>query len=222
MKITVLTPSIGTIELGKAVDSVARQTRNVGVEHIVVADGRKHESNVSRIAMGGWQGIGSTPRIYSIPHNTGANGWNGHKIYAHFSQLLDTDYLFLLDEDNWFEPNHIETLLPIAQEYGYAWSLRNVYTKSGEYIGVDRKESIGKSLMPNADYALVDTSCWCLRRDQIPYLSYFLTPWSGDRTFTQIMISKYIDITQASSGLATMNYRSPDHLTQFFTNICTP
>ena len=222
--VTVLTPTIATETLANAVRSVANQkvSHYVDIRHIVVADGKRYENSARDIAMKAWEGRGSTPRVFSIPDNTGAGGWNGHKIYAHYAQLLDTDYLFLLDEDNWFEPNHIDTLLPIAQQYGYAWSLRNVYTKSDEYIGVDRKESIGKSLMPNADYALVDTSCWCLRRDQIPYLSYFLTPWSGDRTFTQIMIDKYTDITQASSGLATMNYRSPDHLIGHFSNVCEP
>lgn len=220
MKINVLTPTIGTLGLSQAVESVARQT-HANVEHIVVSDGKRYESEVRKIAMNGWPGIGFTPRIYSIPHNTGANGWNGHKIYAYYSQLLDCDYLLLLDEDNAYEPEHVETLIPIAERLGYAWSLRKVYDKAGNYIGVDTGESIGLHLN-GAGYALVDTSCWCLRRDRIHRLFHFLEPWSGDRKFTEAMIRLNGGIQAGCSGKATMLYSAPDHLIDHFKKVCEP
>jgi glycosyltransferase involved in cell wall biosynthesis len=220
MKITVLTPSIGTPDLSNAVESVARQT-HTDVMHIVIADGKRYESDTRKFAMNGWKGISSTPRIYSIPHNTGANGWNGHKIYAHFSQLLDCDYLLLLDEDNAFEPDHVETLIPIAERHGYAWSLRKVYDKAGNYIGTDTGESIGLHL-DGSGYALVDTSCWCLRRDEIPMLRHFLEPWSGDRRFTEAMIARHEGIQAGCTGKATMLYSAPDHLIEHFRKVCEP
>lgn len=229
MKITVLTPSIGTPELARAVDSVARQTRHVEVEHIVVADGRKHESNVRRIAMGGWPGISSTPRVYSIPVNTGANQWNGHRIYAHFSQLLvDTHILFLLDEDNAYEPEHIETLAPIAERHGFAWSRRKVFLPNGEYLGIDKHESVGKYVQLNKiaddvyapEYALVDTSCWAIRRDNFHHLAAFLEPRTGDRRFTEHMIKTFEGIEKGDSGSATVKYYAPENLKHFFAEMC--
>lgn len=229
MKITVLTPSIGTPELARAVDSVARQTRHAEVEHIVVADGRKHESNVRRVAMSGWHGISSTPRVYSIPVNTGANQWNGHRIYAHFSQLLvDTDILFLLDEDNAYEPEHIETLAPIAEKHGFAWSSRKVFLPNGEYLGVDKHESVGRHVFMTkiADsvsapsYALVDTSCWAIRRDNFHHLAAFLEPRTGDRRFTEHMINTFGDIQNTHSGNATLRYYAHENLEHFFRVIC--
>jgi len=220
MKITVLTPSIGTPDLSNAVESVARQT-HTDVMHIVIADGKRYESEVRKFGMKGWPGIGFTPRFYSIPHNTGANGWNGHKIYAYFSQLLDCDFLLLLDEDNAFEPDHVETLIPIAERHGYAWSLRKVYDKGGNYIGTDTGESIGLHL-DGAGYALVDTSCWCLRRDEIPMLRHFLEPWSGDRRFTEAMITRHEGIQAGCTGKATMLYSAPDHLIEHFRKVCEP
>src|SRR5690606_13587049 len=98
-------------------------------------------------------------------------------------------------------------------------SMRKVYTKSGEYLGVDTKESVG-TVLGGGQYALVDTSCWCLRRDQIPMLSRFLEPWSGDRRFTEAMIIKHNGIQQGSSGLATMNYYAPDNLIDHFKQVC--
>jgi hypothetical protein len=217
MNITVLTPSIGTPELKRCAHSVSVQT--VTPRHIVVADGKKYHADVTKQAMAGWEGDGLTPRIFAIPDNTGANGWNGHKIYAHYSQLLDCDYLFLLDEDNTYQPDHIESLIPIAKEHGYAWSLRNVFTKDGQYLGVDMGESVGLH-RDDLGYALVDTSCWCLRKDQIPYLNFFLEPWSGDRIFTSVMIEKHGGIQNGRSNLATVNYYAPDHLIQHFKSVC--
>jgi hypothetical protein len=222
MNITVLTPTIGTKDLERCVNSVSTQTINNthSVRHLVVADGKQYLADATKYAMKGWQGEGLTPRIYAIPDNTGANGWNGHKIYAHFAQLIDCDYLFLLDEDNTFQPNHIETLLPIAEKHGFAWSMRNVFTKEGEYLGVDKGESIGLHL-DGAGYELVDTSCWCLRKDMIYMLLYFLEPWSGDRIFTKVMIKKHNSIQQACSNKATMNYYAPNNLKDFFKQVCT-
>lgn len=222
--VTILTPTIATDALANAVRSVARQQPVPGVDirHIVVADGKRYENAARDIAIKAWEGVGHTPKVYSIPDNTGANGWNGHKIYAHYAQLLDADYLCLLDEDNTFEPEHVATLLPIAEKHGFAWSLRTVYTKGGERLGVDRAESIGKWIQhpDHAPYILVDTSCWMLRRDFVAHLAHFLEPWSGDRRFTRHMASMAPDLQPMCSGLATMNYTSPDHLRGFFKAIC--
>lgn len=222
---TVLTPTIATDALANAVRSVARQQPIPGVDirHIVVADGKRYENAAKDIALKAWEGVGHTPKVYSIPDNTGAGGWNGHKIYAHYAQLLDTDYLCLLDEDNTFEPEHVASLLPIAEQHGFAWSLRAVYTKGGERLGVDRAESVGKWIQhpDHAPYILVDTSCWMLRRDMVRHLGHFLEPWSGDRRFTKHMNMMHETLATTCSGLATMNYTAPDHLRGFFKAICT-
>src|SRR5690606_15105069 len=98
------------------------------LRHMIVVDGSRFIDDFDSICSKLPNGL-----TYNfLPDNTGAGGWNGHKIYAHFAQLLDTDYLFLLDEDNTFDPNHIASLLPIAEKHGFAWSMRKVYTKSGE------------------------------------------------------------------------------------------
>jgi hypothetical protein len=224
-KITVLTPTIATDTLANAVRSVAKQkvAHDIDLRHIIVADGKRYENAARDIALKSWEGIGNTPKVYAVPDNTGANGWNGHKIYAYYAQLLDTDYLCLLDEDNTFEPDHVASLLPIAERHGMAWSLRTVYTKGGERLGVDRAESIGKWVQPEngMPYILVDTSCWMLARHRVQYLSHFLEPWSGDRRFTRHMTNISADLQPMASGLPTMNYYAPDHLRGFFKHICT-
>lgn len=223
MDITVLTPSIGTTDLARAVESVGAQTINKkhSVRHLVVADGKKYLADVTKYAMKGWKGEGLTPRVYSLPDNTGGGGWYGHRIYAYYSQLLECDYLFLLDEDNSYDENHIESLIPIAEKHGFAWSLRKVYDKNGEYIGIDREESIGVHLNTH-DYALVDTSAWCFRADTIPMLTNICGQWGADRQLTKAMLTKYGSLVQACSDMVTLNYFSPDHLLDYFNQICTP
>ena len=216
MTVTVLTPSVGTPQLAEAVYSVSQQTHPV--RHIVVADGRKHLSEVTKQAMKGWQGDNHTPKIYALPDNTGRNGYNGHKIYAYFAQLLDTDYLCLLDEDNTYDPDHVASLYDIAVKHGYAYSLRKVYDKQGQFICYDTFESIGKYLSDG--YILVDTSSWMLRRDFIKYLSHFDVPLIGDRPFTEAMhnisAGMGMSLPDTCTGLHTLNYFADKHTLQFF------
>jgi hypothetical protein len=223
--VTVLTPTIATQTLANAVKSVANQkvAHDIEIRHVVVADGKRYENSARDISIKAWEGTGAIARVSSIPDNTGANGWNGHKIYAHYAQLLDSDYICLLDEDNTFEPNHIASLLPIAEEHGYAWSMRNVQSITGEPYGIDTKESIGTWVEPSEGdpYILVDTSCWMLRRSHVKHLIHFLQPWCGDRTFTAYMHSIANNLAPMCSGIATMNYTAPDRLQTFFKNICT-
>lgn len=214
--ITVITPTTGTKALSKAVASVANQT--IKVRHVIVADGKQYMDDVLREVMNGWDGKFPAPDVCCIPDNTGKDAWNGHKIYAHYSQLIDTDYLCFLDEDNTFDPNHCESLLERAKQYGFAWSYRNIYLE-GEYIGKDIKESVGTPHY--VGYSLVDTSCWMFSRDNIKLLNAILTQWSGDRDLTKRFLHEYEGtFYSACTGQHTMNYNAPQSKQHFYRSIC--
>jgi len=214
--ITVITPTIGTKHLQRAIRSVRAQT--VPCRHIIVADGSKHYQDVLFQAHEAWDGTTPAPEVYCIPDNTGKDKWNGHKIYAHFSQLLDTDFLALLDEDNEFLPNHCESLHERADKYGFAWSYRNIYLGS-EYVGKDVMESIGSATL--IGYDLVDTSSWMFRRDQFDLLHAILVPWSGDRNLTSQVRGFLADkFYSACTGQHTMNYYAPLDKAEFYREIC--
>jgi glycosyltransferase involved in cell wall biosynthesis len=214
--ITVLTPSIGTKYLSRAVASVRNQT--TPVRHVIVADGKQHLKAVLSEATKGWDGKHPEPEVCWIPDNTGRDKWNGHKIYAHYSQLLDTDYLCLLDEDNTFEPEHCESLLERAKKYGFAWSYRNVFL-GDNYIGKDVRESIGNQTF--VGYNLVDTSCWMFARPNFHLIQAILTQWSGDRDLTNRVIHEYEGIFYpACTGQHTLNYYAPQDKSDFYRRIC--
>lgn len=188
------------------------------VRHVIVADGKQHLKDVLREATKGWDGKHPEPEVCWIPDNTGKDKWNGHKIYAHYSQLLDTDYLCLLDEDNTFEPEHCESLLERARKYGFAWSYRKVFL-GDNYIGKDVRESIGSQAF--VGYNLVDTSCWMFARNNFKLLRGILTPWSGDRDLTNLVIHENEGIFySACTGQHTMNYNAPLDKAEFYRRIC--
>ena len=212
-RITILTPTIGSEKLARCVNSVSEQKIPLATElrHLLVIDGRDYIQNTLDILK---KSNGYYARIASLIDNTGKNKWNGHRIYAHYSQLIDCDYLALLDEDNDINQNHIASLLPIAKQHGYAYSLRKLYDKQGNYLGVDNFESTGKH--NNFGYTLIDTNCWMLRRDHIHHLFHFDWQWLGDRMFTKHMQSIKHDLTVACSGQATVNYYVPDNTLKFY------
>lgn len=213
MNVTVLTPSIGTPKLLNAIESVAMQT--VPVRHLVVADGKQHLSKVEFYA----NGAETLPEIAWLPDNTGQPDWYGHRIYANYSQLLDTDFLFLLDEDNEYLPNHVETMLERAIRFGFAWSYRHI--RCGHFYGKDTKESIGvPGQHPSVNYRLIDTSCWAFSREKLHRLRHINHRWGADRRLTEAMFSTEDAFHSACTGQHTMIYNAPEKNISFYKEIC--
>lgn len=212
--ITVITPSIGTPQLRRAIESVAKQT--IPVRHVIVADGEKHLDDV--LFQASLAEVNRPPIVTWIPDNTGHDHWNGHKIYAHYSPLIETEFVALLDEDNEFLPEHCELLHERAEKYGFAWSYRNIIC--GDVKGRDTKESIGTpNQHPAVSYRLVDTSCWMFRKDKVKHLRHILEPWSGDRKLTEMVFHHEPDFYSACTGRHTMNYYAPVANKAFYKSI---
>lgn len=161
----VVIPTTGSPELGDAVRSVLAQT-HAATELWVVIDGPEFAARAKEIIA---PYEAADPRISSLvlPANTGANGWNGHRIYAAVSFLFNHDYILYLDQDNWFEPDHVASLVDACETNGWQWchSLRKIYDTAGNYVCDDDCESLGQYPVYFSDeHHLVDTSTYCLRR----------------------------------------------------------
>jgi hypothetical protein len=215
VRVSVITPTIGSPALADAVRSVAAQSHPA--RHVVVVDGAVHEPAV-RAALAAADVAGPRrPEVVVLPDNTGRDLNNGHRIYHHVAPLLDTDHVALLDEDNAYEPDHVGSLLPISTAHGAAWSLRRLLSRAGEDLGVDRVESIGRPVGPaGGTYVLVDTSCWMLRRDQADLLAAIDRPWDGDRRLTATVLERVGDLERLGSDRATLRYTVPDRLVEAF------
>ena len=161
-QIWVVTPTTGTPYLERCIASVQKQT--LPVYHMVVVDGKEYEEEVHRII----DRFEKKPYVIVLPLNTGGNHWNGHRVYASAPLLLEATHLLYLDEDNWYEPWHVEKLYKTMKQHHLDWvhSLRKIW-KNDECICHDNCESLGvlyPTVIHKDDY-LVDTSSFMFRWD---------------------------------------------------------
>lgn len=220
-KIVVITPTIGKPELQQAMWSVQEQTYG-NFEHLIVVDGHEYwDKTHEAIYRGdkpfddGFSSQRALPfSITKAPTNTGKNGFYGHRIYAAYPHLVDADYIAFLDEDNHYEPNHLEMLaeaLETDNRLAFAYSLRNVYNENHP-IEPDCCESIGiwpiwfTTEEDQKDY-LVDTSSYLFKKEFITQAcQIWHHGWGGDRRF----YNSVRQVPHICTGEHTLNYRLPD------------
>lgn len=202
-RVSVITPTIGTSELREAVASVQAQT--VQVQHIVVVDGEGYLPAVQAVLSNMPQ-----PQLMILPENTGANGFNGHRIYASLPHITNAEYVLFLDEDNWFDPVHVARLLELVQNENldFAYALRKVVSKTGDFLCLDNCESLGKWPAFHGRSHLVDTSAYLFRREWlINHCHLWNTDdWHVDRNFF-MHCSQLPDVRFACNGEYSLNYR---------------
>jgi glycosyltransferase involved in cell wall biosynthesis len=149
--VTVITPTIGKQHLKQAIESVQRQTYP-NIQHLVVGDGVD-------IA---WQ-LPESVDFLRLPYNVGADRFNGHRVYGACTYLARGDYVCFLDDDNWFDTDHVETLMNVILHGGNFWacSLRKIIDEDGEFVCNDNCESLGK--WPSVfGSPFIDVNCYML------------------------------------------------------------
>lgn len=207
MRIMVITPTTGKDTLKQAVESVGEQTMKV--KHLLVADGIEATENPY---------FKYTSQRIILPENVGGNGWYGHRVYAAMPLMVNADYILFLDEDNWFEPNHVETMINKIKSKDLMWSysLRRICDERGEYVCDDDCESLGR--YPTFyDHLLnfVDTNCYCFRREYLVSVAHhFYGQWGADRQFYKAASTALPSF--GCTGEATVNYRAPERLLEMF------
>lgn len=201
--VVVITPTIGLKSLRKAIDSVAAQTYQK-VRHLVVVDGEDYFGDT--IFNPDLDDVKADFEI--LRTNTGKNGFYGHRIYAAFSHLVNEDYVFFLDEDNWYESAHVEHLVDTLQNNDFAFSLRNIYDENENFLFQDNCESLGKwPIWCSKNDYMVDTSAYAFDREFLIKVAHFWHyGYGGDRRFFNIVRGGN-GIRYDTSGQYTLNYR---------------
>ena len=205
--VTVITPTTGAPELVDALISVADQDYEGEVVHLLVVDGVQFLDKVNEAI----EKSGKSPNVIVLPENTGFDGWNGHRVYASIPVLINTDYTAFLDEDNWFFPNHISSAIRVIErdDVPVSFSLRGIYSKSGEYLCNDDCESLG--LWPIWDTVggqyLIDTSCYVFKTS---FIQETCSVWRkkiiADRAYAHYL-HKALGGKFSTTGLYTLGYR---------------
>ena len=169
--LTVVTPTTGRDIQGlrRCIDAVQVQDV-VCLRHLVVCDGPDATLATQKIRSDYSHRVPLD--FIDLPYNTGANRWNGHRIYAAAAFLArsghkqgPSELIACCDEDNWFEPDHLSCLLDkLCQEkLDAVFSLRKVFDADGQFVCRDQCESLGNFATASAGgYILADTSTWLL------------------------------------------------------------
>jgi len=213
MRVAIVTPTIGSEHLVRCVDSVDKQTYS-DLTHYVFIDGEQSElSVIDKI-----EGATKVKKIV-LEENVG-KGWYGHRVYAACSFLVNADVICYLDEDNWFEPNHVESLVKVLEEGNdWAYSLRKIYDKDGNFLCNDDCESLGKwPVYFNGEVFHIDTSSFAIRRDIAVRIGHaWYGQWGADRQFFSALKNHFPKFD--CSNDYTMCYRldgNPNSVTQEF------
>jgi GT2 family glycosyltransferase len=208
----VLTPTTGKDTMVKAMQSVIDQT--IPTEHLIVVDGEESYERMGVLVTP----MGKKITQIQLPENVGGNGWYGHRVYAAMPLMVNADYILFLDEDNWLEPNHVETMINKIKSKDLMWSysLRRICNEEGEYIEDDDCESLGRwPTFYDHTVNFVDTNCYCFRREYLVSVAHtFYGQWGADRPFYKAASTKLPAF--GCTGLATVNYRAPDRLLNMF------
>lgn len=221
----VITATVGRPELERAILSV--QAQHYPCRHYVFVDGEQYADAVRPLQT-------KYPDVVFtyLPFNTGANGWYNSRIIASASCLLQEDIICILDDDNWYEPEHTLTLARLFQaepKLDFAYTLRNFYDAQNRFIAQDMHESLGyfsflpphaiesnieinqKSLQlfskPN-NVAMIDANCYAFKQAvAIQLAPYWLEKgWGNDvHVFNQITRLKLLG---ACTGCFSVNYIS--------------
>lgn len=206
-KALVITPTTGAPELVDAITSVINQT--VEVDHLIVCDGNKFKEKVEHIV----DKVIEHPRVTAcyLPFNTGSNGFYGHRIMAAFGHLVNHDVLLFLDQDNWFEPNHVESMVNEINQFNLDWtySLRKIYDKEKNYLCEDNCESLGRwPVWVNDQAHLIDSSSYCFKTSFFRQVSHIWDHgWGADRRFYTILKDHLKHQNYTCTGKHTLCYR---------------
>jgi glycosyltransferase involved in cell wall biosynthesis len=156
--VTVVTATTGNKHLYDALLSVKKQTYD-NIEHYVVVDGVERKKEALKI-------LKNFPnvKLLVLPYATGIDQYNGHRIYGAATYLSSGKYITFLDEDNYYNNDHIESCVGLAnQGYDWVYSFRNIINQQGQFVTEDNCESLGKwKSILNDNF--IDVGCWFLSK----------------------------------------------------------
>jgi glycosyltransferase involved in cell wall biosynthesis len=189
--IAVVTATTGRESLLQTIESVKKQT--YPCNHYIFVDGQ-HELPP----------YDDYKNIVVLPKPTGLNGMMNGGIVAASAYLVTEDYICWIDDDNWIDPNHVESLVEAIENKPYAYSLRKLMEPDGAFWANDDCESLGH----HAD--LIDLNCYLMKRDLATGLApcWYQTTGElclGDRYVWAML--KQNSIPYGASGKYTVNYR---------------
>lgn len=204
MTATVIIPTTGSPEVERAINSVLNQSYQTTC--YVVCDGTEHYEKIANLAIKNRWMDNPNFKFCTIPINVGAKGFYGHRVYAAFTHLVNTDHILYLDQDNYFDEHHVLSCIESMEQENTDWcySLRKICDAVGEYLCDDNCESLGKWNTFQGGHH-IDTNSYCLStKIAIQLASAWHGGWGQDRVFYGNLL-KYFP-KYSCTGNYTVNY----------------
>jgi glycosyltransferase involved in cell wall biosynthesis len=173
-------------------ESVLSQT--MACEHFLVADGHpQHE-------ISSWQA-----HHVVLPKSHADNGNTPRGIGSFLARIEGYDFIAYLDADNWFEPNHIQSLVSLYEKTKtpVCSTFRNYYALDDTLLPISEQEE--------DQLRHVDTSCFLIHSSAYELIDVWLKmpkqlgPICDRVFFCQLKARKY---SLASTRQRTVNFRS--------------
>lgn len=208
MSITVITSTIGRPELRQCIESVKSQS--VRCTHYVFVNGPEFHSKARAI-------LKDYPDVHALylQESTGDYGMGPSMadVFAASPYLTRSKWILFLDDDNWYDKDHVQSLWVFANQNNLKWaySLRKLMAPSGEFICNDNWDSLGhwsEEYGRAEDQFLVDNSCYFVDRQLAARMSAAWTAMAhyADRCF--FIALKEAGEKSGCTGLYTVNYRT--------------
>jgi len=208
----VIIPTTGNPRTVQAIKSVYAQSYK-NVRPLIVLDGMKFFAEFA-LNVNAPMGRSIEDDLLLLKDNTGGNGFYGHRVYAGVSQLVNEDYVLFLDQDNWYDEDHVESMIEELQEENknpipqFAYSLRKIVAEDGTFLFNDNCESLGHWPVYGSNHYHIDTSAYAFRRDFLIKVSHLWhTGYGGDRQFLSYMRQGLLPGQYATNRKYSLNYR---------------
>jgi hypothetical protein len=129
------------------------------------------------------------------------------------SYAANSRHVTYLDDDNWYAPDHLSSLLAAAAGNAWAFSLRQfVDAATGDVLCADTWESVGpgRGVYANAQGGFVDTNCYLIDTlacsDVFP--EWAMTRFAGGTGGDRQVLQKLKGRPWGTSGAHTVFYRT--------------
>lgn len=214
--ITIITPTTGKASLLKLIESIDRQTVPGQTFHLLLWDDYR-DSDLDPFSLNG-------PTRFSIvaPPGSGRNGdAPGSLLRSIGLMAARTPWVTFADDDVWWDLDYIETVLPATAHAQWITVLRKIYTAQGEYLGVDRFESVGDAPTRRVPYEMCDNNTMIFRREygvMGAHIYRETNQYNDDRLMYQYL-KHHVGVRSALSSVA-INHICPEKLEKFFATNC--
>jgi hypothetical protein len=187
--ITIVTATTGNISLKRTISSVLSQDYQ-NIQYLIFIDGDENlrKEKAFEILADYKKNID----VVLLPYATGKDNYNGHKIYGAAPFFAKGDFLCFLDEDNFFDTNHVSSNMDniLKNNLDWSYSLRKIFDVSGNFICNDDCESLGKwPTCISSDDFLIDVNCYFLSKHVALKISSF---WYNNKRNIDRIICKVL------------------------------